>query len=466
MHNQLRQIITYLVLPVLIGIFLMLSRTMASATVPASPVSPASQFTDWEQWSAPIDSNQFDITQCSPDVAGTEHIQVGDMNGDGRIDLLCKSVAPNGGTTPYVQLAGQDSYSAWDAWRTIAVEPGCEFDLVADFNGDGLDDWLCSLLWQGRYESFYFRSSGNSFSSVGFSIASVDASQFDLNRCQKFFVEDVNLDGREDAICHYLYPDNSSATHMALDDGEFTHNWDLISPVSAPNVFRLDFCGALDSGDVDGNGQLDQICSYQYPDGSSATWVQLAMSGSYGAWQRWSETSEASEFSLNLCHYFHAVDVNGDSLIDLLCMYQDGNDTGVLVQTDGLGTTGLQYGHWETWFELTTDIIGCRPFGANIPEVIDIDGDGMSDILCAYRNGAGSMTTWIQRSTGTAFGSWEAWTPSLSFDLDRCYVLIASDINKDQHSDIICPYLYPDGSTATFVQRVVVYRIALPIITH
>jgi hypothetical protein len=45
-------------------------------------------------------------------------------------------------------------------------------------------------------------------------------------------------------------------------------------------------------------------------------------------------------------------------------------------------------------------------------------------------------------------------------------VLIAADVNLDQHTDLICPYLNPDGSTATLVQRVKVYRTALPAITH
>ena len=464
MRNQQNKKTIIIMFLFICGLFIILSRNDASASMFANPPSPASKYSSWEPWSASISSSEFDITQCSPDVAASDRIQQGDFNGDGRVDLLCKLVAANGGTTPYVQLAGQNSFSAWEAWRGIAVEPGCEFDLVADFNGDGLDDWLCSILWQGRYETFYFLSQGNSFSSVGYLIASVNASQFNLNRCQRFFVDDVNQDGREDAICHYLYPDNSSATHVAVDDREYTHRWDLISPVSAPNSFRLDFCGALRSGDVDGNGERDQICHYQYPDGHSRTWVQLAMSGTFSGWQSWSESSAPGEFDLALCHFYHAVDVDGDALIDQLCMYQDGIDTGVLVQTDGPGTTGLQYGGWESWFELTTDVIGCRPFGADIPAVIDVNGDGMSDILCAYRNSSGSMTTWIQPSTSIEYDSWEAWTSGLSFTLDRCHVLLAVDVNDDQHTDLICPYRNTDGSTVTYVQRVVLYRVMLPIV--
>ena len=412
-----------------------------------------SMFTEWEQWSDPVDSSQFDISNCGPDAAYAGSIQVGDLNGDGRPDLLCKLVASNGGTTPYVQLAGESAYSEWAAWRTIAVEPGCEFDLVADFNGDGMDDWFCAILWQGRYEGFYFRSNGNGFSGVGYMMASVAASSMNLNRCQAFFVSDVNLDGRDDVICHYRYSDNSSVTRVAMDDDQYSHNWDLVSPVSAPNQFRLDYCGVLDIGDVNGDGLPDQICSYEYTNGRNATWVQLAASGSFGGWQRWSEYSESNEFDLSQCHYFHTVDVDADGLIDNLCMYQDGIDTGILVQTDSPATTGLQYGHWEPWFELTTDIIGCRDFDGAMPDVFEINGDGMSDLLCAYRNGSSSMTTWIQRSMGSNYGSWEAWTPALNLQLDRCNALIATDINGDQHTDLVCPYRFADGSTATFVQR-------------
>ena len=385
MRNQQKKK-TFIIMALFIsGLFIILSRNQASATMPLQTPSPASRYSEWEPWSAPISSSEFDITRCSPDVAASDRIQQGDFNGDGRVDLLCKRVAANGGTTPYVQLAGQNSFSAWEAWRNIAVEPGCEFDLVADFNGDGLDDWLCSILWQGRYESFYFRSQGTSFSSVGYLIGSVNASEFDLNRCRRFFVEDVNQDGREDAICHYLYPDNTSATLVALDDGEYTHRWDLISPVAAANNFRLDLCGALRFGDVNGDRMRDQICHYQYPDGHSRTWVQLAMGGTFSRWQPWSESSAAGEFDLSWCHFFHAVDVDGDGLIDQLCLYDDGSDRGVLVQTDGPDTIELRYGGWETWFEQRYDMTDCRPFSADIPAVIDVNGDGKSDILCAWR---------------------------------------------------------------------------------
>ena len=43
---------------------------------------------------------------------------------------------------------------------------------------------------------------------------------------------------------------------------------------------------------------------------------------------------------------------------------------------------------------------------------------------------------------------------------------VAGDVNNDQHTDLICPYVNADGSTVTYVQRVAVYRIALPMITN
>jgi hypothetical protein len=285
--------------------------------------------------------------------------------------------------------------------------------------------------------------------------------QFNPARCQASFVADVNQDGREDAICHYLYADNSSVTRVA-QDATASVNWSARSPVAAPGSFRLDVCVALHSGDVDGDGRPDQICSYQYP-GSSATWVQLAVGHGFSRWERWSEYTPQSELDLSHCHFLHAVDVDGDGLIDRLCMYQDGLETGVLVQTDGPDTPGVQYGSWESWFELSTDILACRPFTGNVPTVIDVNGDGLSDILCAYANSTSSMTTWVQRSSGSDYASWEAWTSSLSFPLSRCHALIAGDVDNNQHTDLICPTVNNDGSTTTFVQRVRVYKTGLPL---
>ena len=466
MRIDLRKSLIILLFISISGLLLIESQNQVAASTPAQTQSPASQFTEWEEWSAPISAGQFDITRCSPDLPATDRIFLGEFNGDNRPDLLCIFTDANGYTTPYVQIAGQDSYSAWEAWRTVSVQPGCEINLIADYNGDGLDDWFCTILWQGVYESFFFASRGDSFTGVGYMIARGAATQFNPHRCQAFEVADVNMDGREDTICHYLYADNSSGTLMATYDDDFSHVWDPIAPVFQPNSFDLRACEFLDSGDIDGNGEPDQICSYQYQNGQSATWVQLSLGGSFSGWIRWSEYAAAAEFELDQCHYMHVVDVDGDELLDLLCMYQDGINTGILVQTDSPATTGLRYGAWESWFELATDIIGCQQFSSDTPAVIDINGDGMSDILCAYRNSASTATTWVQLSTGSEYGDWQAWTPAQSITLDKCHVMLAADVNGDSHTDLICPYRHTSGSTSTQVQRVNLYKIALPIIVR
>lgn len=465
MQTLQKQVTIFSVLFALLILSPPLRQSVAEASNPATSASPASRYTEWEEWSAPIDKNQFDITKCTPDSMHSSPIQSGDFNGDGLVDLFCQLDTPKG-STPFVQLAGQGTYSEWEAWRRFPIEPGCEFNLVADFNGNGLDDWLCIFLWEGRYESFYVGSHGDRFSGTGVSIGREVATAFNPNRCHSFLVSDVNRDGREDVICHYLNSDKSSVTRVALDDGKFTHLWDVVSPLSTPDEFRLDFCVALKIGDVDGDGQLDQICSYLYPSGQSATWVQLARDGTFSIWILWSEFSPPGEVDLNQCHYLHTVDVDGDGLIDLLCMYQAGTKSGVLVKTDGPDTPLRQYGKWESWFELNTDVLDCRTFAAEVPDVIDVNGDGRSDILCAYRNGADSMTTWIQASSGSEYEPWQAWTANLPFEIDRCHVLIAGHVDDDQHVDLICPYLHADGSTATYVQRVDLYRMGLPVIQN
>ena len=277
MHTLSGKLALGLVLFLTIGLLATTSQRTAGAVAPAPPASPASEYTAWEEWSAPLSSSTFDITQCSPDAADGNHIQSGDMNGDGRPDLLCLLKHPDGRTNPYVQLAEQGRYSPWEAWYG-AIDPGCDFDLVlvGDFNGDGLDDWLCTRVpWYGGwYETIYFASNGSGFSGPN-ELALDRMEQFNPARCQASFVADVNQDGREDAVCHYLYADNSSVTRVA-QDATASVNWSARSPVAAPGSFRLDVCVALHSGDVNGDGRPDQICSYQYP-GSSATWVQLAV---------------------------------------------------------------------------------------------------------------------------------------------------------------------------------------------
>ena len=127
----------------------------------------------------------------------------------------------------------------------------------------------------------------------------------------------------------------------------------------------------METGDVDGNGLEDLICTYVYPSGNSATFVQLIDGDVASGWILWSGTDIASEFDIEDCQMLQTGQLDGDGRADRICVLPHAvGGTKVLVQTDSDATVGLAFGKWEDWSTLNTPVnfSRCMSFAVSVPD--------------------------------------------------------------------------------------------------
>ena len=97
----------------------------------------------------------------------------------------------------------------------------------------------------------------------------------------------------------------------------------------------------------------------------------------------------------------------------------------------------------------------------------DLNGDGRSDLVCVYIYSTGNTATFVSLSDGNSFSGWERWSEvvdSSSFVALQCAIIQVGDVDGDGLTDLICPYVDVNGSVATYVQQVAFHQVHLPIL--
>ncbi len=274
---------------------------------------------------------------------------------------------------------------------------------------------------------------------------------FALDRCKTLQAGDINGDGLTDLVCPYDYGSASTATFVQISDGESFTSWTTWAPRTPEGNFALDRCKTLQTGDLNGDGLTDLVCPYDYGSASTATFVQISDGESFTSWTAWAPRTPEGNFALDRCKTLQAGDINGDGLTDLVCPYDYGSaSTATFVQL----SDGESFTGWTAWASRTPEgnfaLDRCRALQTG-----DLNNDGLTDLVCPYDYGSASTATFVQLSDGESFASWTAWaarTDEGIFDLDRCKTLQTGDLNNDGLTDLVCPYDYGSASTATFVQ--------------
>ena len=186
-------------------------------------------------------------------------VTLGDLNGDGRLDLLARVRLPPSGLVPNSTLAIRYQQAGGVLAPAVALNP--QSGLISqrltltDYNADGVRDGVefftaSSSAYQAKVTSLLQSNPAGAF-------ATVDTSLFGVNGLDSGVVADLNGDGRPDFASVGAYPVGSpsnvaSTLNLLLQNGigGFTLSASIALPIAATRIA---------AGDVNGDGLLDLV---------------------------------------------------------------------------------------------------------------------------------------------------------------------------------------------------------------
>ena len=296
-----------------------------------------------------------------------EHVR-NDFNGDGISDILWRSddgtlvdwlanTPANGGFTS----------NYWHSIRTMSAD--WSIAATGDFNGDGRSD----ILWRND-DGTIADWLGNRAGGFSRTAASTTATPTDWSIVG---AGDFNGDGRTDILWR-----NGAGTitdWLGTASGDFTRNW----ANAAANVsLGLQVAG---TGDFNGDGREDIL--WRSAAGVITDWLGQANGGF---------TNNSSVAASGVPASWTIVgtgDFNGDGRDDILWR----NDAGTV--TDWLG--GASGAFTQNWANLAARV----PLSWSVEAVGDYNGDGKDDIL--WRSDTGRTTDWLGTGTGAFTANWD-----------------------------------------------------------
>ena len=234
--------------------------------------------------------------------AGAEPYSVtaADVNGDGKVDLICADVGSDTLTILTNNGSGGFAIASFPF-----VGPNGYYVTAADVNGDGKVDLICANIGNDTLTVLTNNGSG------GFATAcspSVGSDPYSVAAA------DVNGDGKVDLICANDFDNTLTILTNNGSGGLFT-----IASSPAVGVTPV----SVTAADVNGDGKVDLICANE----GNHTLTILTNNGSGG----FAVSSSPSVGGNPVCVI--AADVNGDGHVDLICANEEDDTLTVLTNT-------------------------------------------------------------------------------------------------------------------------------------
>ena len=209
--------------------------------------------------------------------------RIGDVNGDGRDDLLYGRPATgnhNANAIPltwYVRLSTGSSFGEYSKWLDSGGYQGHPV-FVRDFNRDGKDDLIAARIPTGQYGIWHLHpSSGRSFGSGNrlYSGTGVDT--------DRFYVDDVSGDGIPDLIIGRRESRNQVRWYVRRGSSrasfeETPHVW-IEDAGNSGDIFRI--------GDATADGRADLVIMRRDQPTGSQVWVSASTGTSFAAPKTW-----------------------------------------------------------------------------------------------------------------------------------------------------------------------------------
>jgi hypothetical protein len=383
----------------------------------------------------------------------TDH-EVGDINKDGRNDVI---------SVMYDRLVWFRNEGD-DRWSMKEIDQQAFHDVeVADIDGDGFLDIVA------RGQSAFKNVGGKLYLYLQRAHGGWDKRVIEVPQGEGLKVQDIDGDGKADIIINGVWLKNPGGRNAEWQQQAFTHSW------TWPHVY-------VAVGDVNGDGRLDIVMSpaeiaggryriswFEAPRDRTTEWVEHVVDADVEA----------------VHHFVGVADFDQDGRMDIAAamMHQGKAPTEVkiyvnqdagrtwfkqvlstkgshnmrIVDIDGDGDPDLFGANWEgenqhpeLWINMTCKPgVGCpcwrrhvidgnRPGKAVFISAADLDGDGHIDL-------AGGA--WWYKNPGTPTGSWER----IAFGKPAFDVVLLADLDGDGDIDALATRWREDKYDSRFV---------------
>ncbi|WP_411030392.1 FG-GAP-like repeat-containing protein [Spongiimicrobium sp. 3-5] len=390
-------------------------------------------------------SSKYEI---SDDSINPENVHASDIDGDGDQDVIVVTEGRYGDILWFENLDGQGNFGTL---KKIAGVSRAKEIYTADLDGDGDLDVLCAS-WSGDYLNWYENLDGNgnfgfpiNIDNTGGSINSVRAADIDgdgdmdvlsASESADYIAWHENIDGNAQfAAPQIISSDVDRPLQVRFADLDGDMDMDVISTSRSDSkvawyentdgngLFGPQEILKVDPGngayavmpvDLDDDGDLDIISSSI----AEIVWQEnLDGNGTFSTQKLISSNSWSSKF-------LHAADFDQDGDIDILSASTHDMRIAWQQNIDGLGTFG------------SPRTLAIEEFKAFDVQAVDVDGDGLKDIVAATdKSSIWDGTIYWQKQLSNQKG----FSPPIvvSQGLVRLKTVSVADIDGDGDMDIV-----------------------------
>jgi RHS repeat-associated protein len=349
-----------------------------------------------------------------------------DVNGDGLIDLV-NAYSVNGDLQLTLMLSNGSAFTSSDvifSQPSIPYFAGMQI-LPMDVNGNGCIDLVCAMSNNGQLGLTILSSQPGGNGSWTFEAGTLNGAQPtspSLPWGGQLVPMDVNGDGRVDLVYAYSVAGRLNLAVLFSNGSDFTSGTNLVS------TSIQYFASALVIG-LDFNGDTMADLLYVYQNGTSLSSALFLSSGTTLVQQPSDPFSSSPPPNLGT---LVALDVNEDGLGDVVQAYLDGDN--LVVQT--FCSNGISF---ES--PISQNSFGLTGLGAGVPSLLpaDVNGDGLPDLVVAIQAG-NEVSLSVLLGTGAGFEMPNQAVTQPASSIPWPGSVLPMDFNGDGKTDLVFAY--------------------------